>query len=74
MIVLLLILVLVAGVTGWMSVTDRFFAVGWVEDLHSASANLLIASVLVHVAGVAVSSLFHRENLVAAMISGRKLR
>ncbi len=44
----------------------------WMEDVHEAAANLMLAVVLVHVAGVAVSSWLHRENLVGAMITGRK--
>ena len=61
-----------AGISGWLSQTDRFFAVAWVEDLHSASANLLIALIIFHVIGVVLSSLMHGENLVRAMVTGRK--
>jgi cytochrome b len=74
MIVALLLLVLVAGVSGWMSETDRFFAVRWVEVLHSVSADALIAMAGFHVAGVLASSLLHKENLVRAMITGKKRR
>lgn len=42
------------------------------EDLHEVLANLMLALVGVHVAAVIVSSWLHRENLVAAMFSGRK--
>lgn len=72
MILAMLALILVAGVSGWMSLTDRFFGVGWVEDLHSASGNLLMFLVIGHVLGVIVSSMLHGENLVRAMITGRK--
>lgn len=72
MILAMLALVLVAGVSGWMSLTDRFFGVGWVEDLHSASGNLLMFLVIGHVLGVIVSSVLHGENLVRAMVTGKK--
>ena len=42
------------------------------EDLHEAAANLMLAVVAVHVAGVAIASRLHHENLVGAMFSGRK--
>jgi cytochrome b len=74
MILLLMATVATAGITGWLQETDRFFGVAWVENLHSAAANLLIGLVAVHVAGVAFSSVLHGENLVRAMITGRKAR
>jgi cytochrome b len=45
---------------------------GFIEDLHEASANAMLALVAVHIAGVVVSSLMHRDNLVRAMITGYK--
>ena len=72
MILSLLMLVLVASVSGWMSQTDRFFGVSWVEVVHAGSANLLIGLVVLHVAGVILSSILHGENLIRAMITGRK--
>jgi cytochrome b len=72
MILALLGLVLVAAVSGWMSETDRFFGVFWVEAVHAGSANLLIGLIVAHVIGVILSSLLHGENLTRAMFTGRK--
>ncbi|MGH8286559.1 MAG: cytochrome b/b6 domain-containing protein [Steroidobacteraceae bacterium] len=72
MIVALLLDVTLVGFTGWLYTTDRFWGVEWVETLHSTLADVLIALVALHVAGVVFSSLRHRENLVAAMVHGRK--
>lgn len=43
------------------------------EELHEGAANLMLAIVGLHVAGVVMSSLRHKENLVRAMIDGYKL-
>jgi cytochrome b len=72
MIVVLLVMLVVVGVSGWMTETDRWFGVPWVDHLHHISAHLLLLLVGVHVVGVVVSSVLHRENLVRAMITGRK--
>lgn len=70
-VVLLGLLVLTAG-SGWLSETDRFFGVQWVSDLHAIVANTLLWAVGLHVAGVLISSRLHKENLVRAMLTGRK--
>jgi cytochrome b len=44
----------------------------WLEDVHELAANALMALVVVHIAGVVVGSVVHRENLVRSMFSGRK--
>lgn len=42
------------------------------EDIHEILANLTLVLVILHLVGVAVSSLEHRENLVKSMITGNK--
>ncbi len=69
-IVLLLGLSLAVTASGFVLYNQ--FSGEWVEEVHEAAANIMMAVVLVHVAGVAVSSWLHRENLVGAMITGRK--
>ncbi len=72
MIVALLASVAAAGATGWLASTDRFWGVEWVQELHEACADALLWLAGLHVAGVAFTSVRQRENLVRAMLTGRK--
>lgn len=43
-----------------------------VAEVHGALANITLALVVLHALGVGLTSYAHRENLVAAMLSGKK--
>jgi cytochrome b len=60
------------ALTGWLYRTDRFWGDETLERLHEALAWTLLVLIVVHVIGVLVTGLRHRENLVVAMIGGRK--
>jgi cytochrome b len=69
-IVLLLALTAVSAVSGWSIYNE--IGPEALEGLHEFSGNAMLLVVLVHVAGVIVSSRLHHENLVRAMVTGRK--
>ncbi len=72
MAIALMLLIAIIGATGWMMGTDRFWGVGWVEQVHKTAANVTLVASGVHVIGAVVESLRHRENLVWSMITGHK--
>jgi cytochrome b len=72
MLVALLLSLAVSSITGAMSVTVTFFGVWWIEDTHAYSSDAVIILVVLHVVGVVLMGLLQRENLIRAMITGRK--
>lgn len=70
-IVLLLALGLLTGAAGWL--TYQEIGGELFEELHEGLASTMLAVVVVHLVGVAVGSLVHRENLPRTMITGRKI-
>ncbi|MFV2058537.1 MAG: cytochrome b/b6 domain-containing protein, partial [Thiohalomonadales bacterium] len=80
---LMLLLALVVSITGVLTLGGEeghgplagyiHYGVGIIaRDIHEVSAWALLAVVVAHLGGVIVESVLHRENLIWAMISGRK--
>jgi cytochrome b len=72
MVVALLLALFVITGSGIMMTTDAFWGVRWVRELHEISVDLTLVLLALHVLGVIVASFENRENLVAAMLTGRK--
>jgi len=60
---------LLTVLTGWASFNDYG---DWIGELHEGIVNGLVLIIGIHIVGVLVSSLLHRENLVRAMVNGYK--
>jgi cytochrome b len=69
-VLLLLALGLFIGVTGVLALQDE--ASDLVVEMHGVATNVMLGVILLHLIGVVMSSILHRENLVRAMITGFK--
>ena len=72
MIVALLAGVLVTATTGWALTTDALWGSVAAQDAHALVAHGVLTLIGLHLVGVALASLRHRENLAWAMIVGVK--
>lgn len=72
MIVALLVAIATIATTGYMMTTDAYWGVEWVEELHETMVYVTLGLIALHVAGVVLASIEHRENLVRAMFTGMK--
>ena len=66
----ILALAVLAGATGYAAYNE--IGGEWLAELHEGVANAMLSLVVIHIGAVIVSSLIHRENLVAAMWNGYK--
>jgi cytochrome b len=58
------------GITGYLMATGA--ESGWVKETHELMANAFLVVVVLHIAGVAVHVLRHRDHLQTSMVTGRK--
>lgn len=69
-VLLLLAFAVVTPLAGWLTYNE--IGGHFIEEVHEALANLFLGVILLHLAGVAVGSIAHRESLPKAMITGLK--
>jgi cytochrome b len=72
MVVALLSIVGAICFTGWLMTTDAFWGSALMEAVHEALTNIALGLIALHVGGVVLASVRHRESLIRAMITGRK--
>jgi cytochrome b len=72
MMLALMALLVATCLTGWMSTLDAFWGEKWLEELHGTIANSIMVLAGIHAVAALVESWRHRENLVWAMVTGRK--
>jgi cytochrome b len=72
MVVALLLAVLGTGVSGWLIGDPTGGSREALEELHETMAGGMLVLVGLHAAGVVLTGIGHGENLVRAMLTGRK--
>lgn len=66
----LMLIILLIGLTGYLSVKE--FLGDFMSEAHEAIASLALALVIIHIAAAVIMSLLQKENLVRAMVNGKK--
>lgn len=66
----LLFLGLLVSFTGWSTLHQIYGE--WAEEAHEVLANVMLTIVVIHIVAVVGASFLHKENLVKAMITGKK--
>jgi cytochrome b len=72
MAIALWLLILALGLSGWLMRLDAFWGEDWPQDLHKYLSITLELCVYAHVVAAIVMSLWTRENLIVAMLTGFK--
>ncbi|NKJ51136.1 cytochrome B oxidoreductase [Burkholderia sp. SG-MS1] len=66
------LLILTLAVSGWMMRLDAFWGEDWPQILHACLSIALQVCVCVHILSAIVMSVWTRENLISAMLTGFK--
>jgi cytochrome b len=72
MVLAMLFVAMSSGFSGWLYTTDRFWGLEWLGVTHNILGHALLPLLVLHVGGAIFTSLRHKENLIAAMIHGKK--
>jgi cytochrome b len=72
MILFLLCAVSAIGISGWMLTLDAFWGSDIVEQTHTLLVDATLVAVALHVAANIYESIRQRDNLIGAMVTGRK--
>jgi cytochrome b len=72
MALVLWLLILALAVSGWLMRLDAFWGEDWPHDVHTFLSVAIEVCVCVHILAALVMSLWTRENLIAAMLTGFK--
>jgi cytochrome b len=72
MVLALLVMLAATAASGSMMTLDAYRSAEWLEELHEGLASVTLGLTGLHVLAVAIMSVVHGENLVRAMITGRK--
>jgi cytochrome b len=72
MVVALLACVPALALTGWLYRSERFWGEVWLDELHQGIAWTMLVLIALHIAGVLATGWRYREDLVRAMLTGRK--
>ncbi|MCP5161365.1 MAG: cytochrome b/b6 domain-containing protein [Hahellaceae bacterium] len=74
MILALIGVIILLGVSGYMTTLDAFWGEEWLEEIHEALGEFLMVLVTTHIAVVVLYSRYGKENLIKAMVTGNKIR